>query len=140
MTAATAEGRTADGHHTPKRWNDPVSPTDGTRIFVARYRPRYLRKSDEIWTEWRKELAPSRDLHAAWYGKSGQPKTSFSQFVERYRQEMQGQLEAITELAQRVAGGENLTLLCYCENENECHRALLKEMIEAKVKRMLEQD
>ena len=40
-----------------------VEESDGLRILIARYRPRYLSKSNETWNEWWKELAPSKNLH-----------------------------------------------------------------------------
>lgn len=113
-----------------KKWKEPAEPGDGTRIFVARYRPRYLRKGDETWDEWRKELAPSRELHAAWYGKHEQPRISFHEYARRYREEMEAQSETIGELARRLVNGATLTLLCFCAEEFRCHRTLLKEMVE----------
>ena len=113
-----------------KRWNDPVGPEDGTRIFVARYRPRYLKKGDETWVEWRKELAPSKELHAAWYGKGGKEPIAFDEFVRRYREEMKAQQDSIRELAGRVLDCETLTLLCYCADASRCHRTLIKNMVE----------
>lgn len=113
-----------------KRWNDPVEPGDGTRIFVARYRPRYLKKSDELWDEWRKELAPSRELHAAWCGKRGQKPISYSDYTRRFRQEMKAQVASIRGLARRVLNCETVTLLCYCGDASNCHRTLLKSMVE----------
>ena len=39
------------------------------------------------------------------------------------------------ELAQRVQGGETITLLCSsaCTRESRCHRSLLRELIEARL-------
>ena len=113
-----------------KKWNDPPSPDDGTRIFVARYWPRGLRKGEEPWDEWLIQLAPSRELHAAWYGKRGLGPISLDEYTKQYRQEMESQQEAIGRLARRLLNGETLTLLCYCADPTKCHRTLLKSMIE----------
>jgi uncharacterized protein YeaO (DUF488 family) len=113
-----------------KRWNEPAEPGEGTRIFVARYRPRYLRKGQEPWSLWLKNLAPSRELHAAFYGKRGQRPITFCEYVRRYRKEMRAQTEAIRDLARRLLQGASLTLLCYCSTPARCHRSLLKDMIE----------
>lgn len=113
-----------------KIWNEPAEPSDGTRIFIARYRPRFLRKCDEPWDEWQKELAPSRELHAAWYGKQGKKPICFDEFVVRYKEEMKAQENSISTLAKRLGAGETLCLLCYCQDANRCHRTLLKAMIE----------
>ena len=113
-----------------KRWNEPVEKADGTRIFVARYRPRYLRKGDEPWDERLVELAPSKELHAAWCGKRGQKQISYSDYTRRFRQEMRAQVASIRELARRVLNCETVTLLCFCKDASRCHRTLLKSMVE----------
>jgi uncharacterized protein YeaO (DUF488 family) len=116
-----------------KRWNDPAEPADGTRILICRYRPRGLRTEDETWDEWLVNLAPSKELHAAAYGKTGCSPLPWPQYRSRYLKEMQSQREAIRTLADRVRRGETITLMCSsaCERESRCHRSLLKELIEA---------
>ena len=118
-----------------KRWNDPVEPEDGTRILVSRYRPRGLKKGLETWTEWRQELGPSVELHAAAYGKEGSEPISHDEYVARYLHEMGAREPLIESLAGRVRRGETLTLLCSsaCTDEASCHRTLLKRLIEAQV-------
>lgn len=113
------------------KWNGPVGKEDGTRIFVARYRPRYFRKGDETWDEWCKKLAPSRELHAAWYGKHDLDPIPFDEFILRYRAEMELQQGLVARLAVRVVRGETITFLCYCDDESRCHRTLLKAMVES---------
>ena len=117
-----------------KRWNDPAEPGDGFRLLVCRYRPRALPKADETWDEWWPELGPSRELHAAWYGKRGAP-PSFAEFARRYRREMASQAERIGELARRVAAGATVTLLCSsaCTDAERCHRTLLGRLIERRL-------
>ena len=56
-----------------KRWNQPRKKSDGMRILVCRFRPRALKKEDETWDLWWKDLGPSAELHAAIYGKEGPP-------------------------------------------------------------------
>jgi uncharacterized protein YeaO (DUF488 family) len=114
-----------------KRWNDPVEAEDGLRLLVCRFRPRGLPKAKEPWHAWCKDLAPSVELHASWYGKRGLPPT-FVEFARRYCAEMRRQAERIRELAEHVATGETLTLLCSsaCSDAQRCHRTLLKELIE----------
>lgn len=114
-----------------KRWNDPVSPDDGTRILVSLFRPRGVPRSEETWHEWHKELAPSEPLHAAWYGKLGID-LSFAQYRQRFLEEMKEKEGFIDELARRVEKGERLTLLCSsaCTDPRHCHRTLLIELIE----------
>lgn len=115
-----------------RRWNDPPQQGDGTRILVCRYRPRGVKKADETWDEWVADLGPSRELHHEVYSEAG---LSWSEYRKRYLAEMQQPKPSfyIRALRERVKSGEGITLLCSsaCEDENRCHRSLLKELIEA---------
>jgi uncharacterized protein YeaO (DUF488 family) len=117
-----------------RRWNDPRKRGDGFRLLICRYRPRALPKKDETWDAWCPDLGPSRQLHADFYGKNGPP-ISWEEYHRRYLEEMQAQTELIDELAQLLAEGKTVTLLCSsaCEDAAHCHRTLLKELIEARV-------
>src|SRR4051812_11352241 len=114
-----------------KRWNDPCEPDDGLRILVCRYRPRALPKKDETWDLWWKQLGPSADLHAAVYGKNGDP-IPWDEFRRRYLDEMQEQTETLAVLVEKLNEGKTFTLLCSsaCVDPSRCHRSLLKELIE----------
>jgi uncharacterized protein YeaO (DUF488 family) len=113
-----------------KRWNDPVERDDGHRLLVCRYRPRGVRKDAEAWDGWWPHLGPSRELHAAYYGKHGSP-IGWAEYRRRYLVEMTEQREAIAALAARVAAGEMMTLLCSsaCTDPERCHRSLLKALV-----------
>jgi uncharacterized protein YeaO (DUF488 family) len=117
-----------------KRWNDPKDADDGFRILICRYRPRALPKKDETWDQWYKELGPSKDLHADFYGKHGPP-IGWEEYRKRYLEEMQSERELIEGLAELVAEGKPITLLCSsaCEDEAHCHRTLLRQLIEAQI-------
>jgi uncharacterized protein YeaO (DUF488 family) len=114
-----------------RRWNDRRLPGDGLRLLICRYRPRGVRKEDETWDEWEPDLGPSRDLHAAAYGKTGAP-ISWGEYRKRYLAEIAGQRPRIEELAARVRSGETITLLCSnsCVDDERCHRSLLRGLIE----------
>ena len=117
-----------------KRWDDPRDRDDGFRLLVTRYRPRGLPKAEETWDAWQPNLGPSKEPHAAAYGKAGL-KFHWDDYRRRYLAEMRTQTAAIEELAKRVAAGETITLLCssQCVRESRCHRSLLREMIEARM-------
>jgi uncharacterized protein YeaO (DUF488 family) len=116
------------------RFNDPIGPDDGFRLLICRYRPRGVSKADETWDDWQPNLGPSKELHAAAYGKG--TAISWEAYRVRYLAEMKSQKAAIEELAGRVKSGETITLLCSsaCERESRCHRVLLKELIEKEMK------
>lgn len=117
-----------------KRWCDPVDADDGHRLLVTRYRPRALPKKDETWAEWNPRLGPSRELHAALYGKRGEP-PSWEEFRRLYLAEMEARADEIDRLADLVEGGATLTLLCSraCEDPGRCHRELLRGLIERRL-------
>jgi uncharacterized protein YeaO (DUF488 family) len=118
-----------------KRWNDPVDAGDGFRVLVCRYRPRGVRKDGEPWDAWMADLGPSRELHAAYWGKTGEA-IGWQEYSERYLEEMMhpsGRGAAMLgALAARAAAGETLTLLCSsaCDDPARCHRALLAALVE----------
>jgi uncharacterized protein YeaO (DUF488 family) len=116
-----------------RRWNDPKEADEVFRILVCRYRPRGLRKEKETWHRWEKDLGPSKELHADFYGKNGPPIT-WEEYRRRYLKEMEDQQELINQLAALVDEGKMITLLCSsaCEDPARCHRTLLRGLIEAR--------
>jgi len=135
-----------------KRWNDPPEPADGFRLLVCRLRPRGVPAKTQPWDDWWPDLGPSRRLLDEFHGKAGpsrpgQPRAPagraatgetveplpWSSYVERYLDEMRGsaQVWRIRALAQRVAVGETVTLLCSsaCTDPARCHRTLLARLI-----------
>jgi uncharacterized protein YeaO (DUF488 family) len=119
-----------------RRWNDPEEAGDGERVLICRYRPRGVPKSKETWDVWISALGPSRELHAAFWGKRGPP-IGWAEYRKRYLAEMKEQRAPIALLAEKVRKGETLTLLCSsaCVDESHCHRTLLKALIEKAVAR-----
>jgi uncharacterized protein YeaO (DUF488 family) len=119
-----------------RRWNDPPEPGDGYRLLICRYRPRALPKAKETWKAWDPQLGPSRELHAAFYGKHGPP-IGWEEFRRRYLAEIEAQRPRIEESAARVRAGETVTLLCSsaCTDPAHCHRTLLKALIDDAVAR-----
>jgi uncharacterized protein YeaO (DUF488 family) len=122
-----------------KRWDETREADDGFRLLICRYRPRALPKKKETWDLWWRQLGPSKELHAAFYGKGGQQPLSWEEYRRRYLDEMKGeeQQESIAVLAEKVAEGKTLTLLCSsaCTDPATCHRTLLKQLIEERVNR-----
>lgn len=117
-----------------KRWNDPREASDGYRLLICRYRPRGVPKADETWDGWCPDLGPSRQLHADFYGKHGEP-IPWEVYRQRYLDEMQAQQGLIDELAELLAEGKTITLLCSsaCDDPSRCHRTLLQALVEARV-------
>jgi uncharacterized protein YeaO (DUF488 family) len=123
-----------------KCWDQRREDDDGFRLLICRYRPRALPKKKETWDLWWSQLGPSKELHAAFYGKNDQPSIAWEEYRRRYLDEMKGeqQQESIAILAEKVAAGNTITLLCSsaCTDAKHCHRTLLKELIEEQASRL----
>jgi uncharacterized protein YeaO (DUF488 family) len=108
-----------------KRIYEPAAPADGLRVLVMRLWPRGIRK--EAVNLWLKELGADRDLLRDW-------KQGLVDWPERRRRYLAGlehppaaaQLEELRALAR----AQSLTLLCACRDEDQCHRSLLKTILE----------
>ena len=139
-----------------KSLKDPTEESDGLRILIARFRPRYLRKEEENWNEWWKELAPSRSL---WKEYLKDKKIDWEEYSKRYIEEIKGNAQAIKALYKlsyhinnkitkksldfysqkeehRLSDNNNylrkfkvVTLLCHCRDETHCHRSIVKGMV-----------
>jgi uncharacterized protein YeaO (DUF488 family) len=114
-----------------KRWNDLREPEDGYRLLICRYRPRGVAREDETWDAWCSALGPSKELHAAAYGKTG-PALEFAEYERRFREEMERQRYWINGFAAKLRRGETMTLLCSsaCVDAERCHRTIVKKLIE----------
>ena len=105
-------------------YTDKPEAEDGIRILVMRYWCRPLTKEKAKIDEWRKELAPSKELLSDW----NNGKITWQEYEQRYCQEIDTQKESIRQIA-LSAKTETLTLLCKEEADEQCHRRLLKKLI-----------
>jgi uncharacterized protein YeaO (DUF488 family) len=117
-----------------KQLSDPVVRSDGFRLLITQVKPRKTPKGKERWDEWYPELGPSKELQAAFYGTDA-TLISWDEFCTRFLEEMKSQEELIDELADLVAEGKTITLVCSasCTEASHCHRTLLKELIDERV-------
>jgi len=106
-----------------KRIYDPPAPADGYRLLVMRRWPRGIaRRSVDGWEP---ELGPSLALLTD-YRKG---KLNWLAFAHRYEQEMAAKPELLAQVAGLAKTGD-VTLLCGCQDEERCHRTLLKRLLE----------
>jgi uncharacterized protein YeaO (DUF488 family) len=103
--------------------------SDGFRILITRFRPRYVKKENENWDAWCRELAPSRQL---WYDYFKSNKIDWNQYRQQFIEEMMDNpksIEFIHLLSKFEDNNDkNITLICFCENEKNCHRSIVKEL------------
>ena len=106
-----------------KRIYDPPAPEDGYRLLVMRLWPRGIPK--EAVNGWERELGPSRELLEDW--RRG--RVPWEEFARRYRQEVLAKEQLVASVV-RLARQGTTTILCSCTDDERCHRALLKGLVE----------
>jgi len=112
-----------------KSLKEPTNPEDGLRILIARYRPRYLPKNKESWDQWWQDLAPSKAL----FKEFVKDKTiDWNEYERKFRREIRNNPNSLNTLngLRSLSKTSNVTILCYCKDENRCHRFIIKQMTE----------
>jgi uncharacterized protein YeaO (DUF488 family) len=103
--------------------------SDGERYLITRHyaaRPKSMKQL--CITKWIRDLAPSKELLYD-YIHSG---ISQEEYIERFNPEISSRpkaQEALAELRRKHNQGQTITLLCKCEEQEFCHRHLVKQMI-----------
>jgi uncharacterized protein YeaO (DUF488 family) len=82
----------------------------------------------DFYDVWLPNLSPSRELVA--FALSSQDEKSWQTFERKFRAEMnQPEALRIVELLAALSHQTNFSLGCYCENEQRCHRSVLKKLL-----------
>jgi uncharacterized protein YeaO (DUF488 family) len=77
---------------------------------------------------WFPNLSPSHELMKE--GKTSDDDASWSVFKKKFRSEMSGpETSKILDLLAALSHQINMSLGCYCENEDRCHRSVLRELL-----------
>jgi uncharacterized protein YeaO (DUF488 family) len=114
------------------RLGSPRNPDEGIRIGTVRRLPRGVRKenyaSKNFFDVWFPNLSPSPELIKE--AKSADDERSWSAFKRKFRAEMSRpetskELDLLAALSHRT----HVSLGCYCENEERCHRSVLRELL-----------
>jgi uncharacterized protein YeaO (DUF488 family) len=129
-----------------KSVHSPVAADDGLRILVTRFRGRGL--PTDRYDVWMANLGPSERLLKERLAEA----ISWREFAKRYREELfapaagdgdnltiknHGQKFTLRLLGHLATRGDkdHVTLLCHCaEDATECHRFLLRDLIERECK------
>ena len=107
-----------------KRVYEPASPDDGYRVLSTRYWPRGVPRL--ACDEYIAKTAPSRELLREFKHEG----LSWENYVPRYLDEMRGDdARSVIERLATIAKSGSMTLMCICEDENRCHRSLLRDLI-----------
>ncbi|MGB5091122.1 MAG: DUF488 family protein [Nitrososphaeraceae archaeon] len=113
-----------------KRIYDPKEDSDGTRILITRKWP--IGQKKDRFDEWTRDLSPEEDTLNKW-DDSKKTEEDWKRYRVKFLPQMKGNeaVNKIEELRQRSKNGEIITLLCYCEPGEHCHRYIVKSLIES---------
>lgn len=108
-------------------------PKEGVRIGAVRRPPRGVRKedyaSDDWYDVWYPNLAPTPE--AVKQALAASTPAEWTAFVRRYRKEMnEAEPRRNLDLLAALSHHADFSLGCYCENEERCHRSVLRELLE----------
>lgn len=108
------------------------APNEGLRVGTVRRPPRGVPKrlfaTDNWYDVWLPALAPSEA--AVKLGLSAKTESQLARFKKKYRAEM-GKPNAarLLDLLAAVSKQTNFSVGCYCEDENRCHRSVLRQLL-----------
>lgn len=114
------------------RLGSPRVKGEGTRIGTVRRPPRGVLKSEfasrNFYDVWFPNLAPSDETVKL--AQAADTPAKWAAFVRRYRSEMaMPENSHAIELLAALSHTTNFSVGCYCENENHCHRSVLRELL-----------
>lgn len=114
------------------RLGSPREKDEGLRIGTVRRPPRGVPKTEfaaqDYYDVWLPEVSPSADLVKA--AQKASDEMAWSSFDRRYRSEMKRpSASRLLDLLAALSHITNLSVGCYCEKEERCHRSILREML-----------
>lgn len=117
------------------RLGTPRAVDEGLRIGTVRRPPRGVPRSEfasrDWYDVWFPNLAPSPDTMKL--GQQARTPAQWAAFARKYRAEMNSPdathaLELLAALSHRA----NFSVGCYCEDEQHCHRSVLRALLQEK--------
>jgi uncharacterized protein YeaO (DUF488 family) len=116
------------------RLGTPRAPDEGVRLGTVRRPPRGVPKArfskDNWYDVWLPNLSPSAALLGATQATLDDPKT-WARFTKRYQSEMaKPDANRLLDTLAALSHNSNFSVGCYCENEQRCHRSILRRILE----------
>lgn len=114
------------------RLGTPRAPGEGLRLGTVRRPPRGVPKSEfakrDFYDTWLPNLAPSAPLMAE--AQAATTDKEWAAFKRKFHAEMkQAQAIHVLDMLAALSHETALSLGCYCEDENHCHRSVLRELL-----------
>ena len=108
-----------------KRAYDDAAPDDGYRVLVDGIWPRGISKENAKLHEWKREIAPSKELRRRFHDGS----LPWGDFRRRYLSELKNHRDALRVLAKR-AEDKNVTLVFGSADQEHNNAVVLKQYLE----------
>jgi len=117
------------------RLGSPRITGEGLCIGTVRRSPRGVPKSEfasrNFYDVWLPNLAPSAELVA--FAQQSRDERSWKTFERKYRAEMnKPEAARLLDLLAALSHQTSFAVGCYCENEERCHRSILKKLLAAR--------
>ncbi len=114
------------------RLGTPRAPGEGLRLGTVRRPPRGVPKAEfasrDFYDVWLPDLAPSAELMAL--GKEALDDKAWATFSRKYQAEMnQPEAARLLDLLAALSHQTSMSMGCYCDNEQRCHRSLLRALL-----------
>jgi len=114
------------------RLGSPRGKGEGPRLGTVRRPPRGVPKKDfarrDFYDVWLPNLAPSEELVKAAQG--ARDDRAWRAFARAYRAEMKRpEAGRVLDLLATLSHHADFAVGCYCDNENRCHRSILRELL-----------
>jgi len=115
------------------RLGTPRHDDEGVRLGTVRRPPRGVRSEDvgrrDYFDVWLPELAPSAPL-VSWARSAPLTPKRWATFVHRYRAEMRKPAaQRLIALLAAFSAQQDFSVGCYCADESQCHRSVLRELL-----------
>ena len=114
------------------RLGSPRLANEGLRIGTVRRPPRGVPKAElasrDFYDVWLPNLAPSEELLKI--GRAVENDKQWRSFTRKYRAEMKApDKKRLIDLLAVLSRQTDLSVGCYCADENRCHRSILRELL-----------
>ncbi|MEJ5990368.1 DUF488 family protein [Ramlibacter sp. PS3R-8] len=115
------------------RLGTPRAPGEGLRLGTVRRPPRGVPKQEfasrDFYDVWLPNLAPTAELVAQ--ALAADDAKEWAAFRRKYVAEMKKpDASHLLDLLAALSHQASLAVGCYCENENRCHRSILRELLQ----------
>jgi uncharacterized protein YeaO (DUF488 family) len=114
------------------RLGTPRAPGEILRLGTVRRPPRGVPKSEfakrDFYDTWLPNIAPSAPLMAE--GQAATTDKEWAAFKRKFHAEMkEPNASHVLDLLAAMSHHTSFSLGCYCEDENHCHRSVLRELL-----------